>query len=253
MHLRRSRYWALGIVMMAGLQAVACGPVHTTPSAIQPYRLEAIEGSDLVRVILSAEAAARIGIKTSAVREVEVLRKRTVGAEVVSVDAGALLSVQATPSDLTTIDRRQSALVRPIVRSGSGPVGTAVLPATGSTTILRARAAEAPAGAPGAALYYVVDGRTHGLARGQRVLLDLPLLGAVAPRKVVPYSAVLFDLSGATWTYTQVVSLTFVRQRVSVDYVEGDLAILSEGPVAGTEVVIVGATELFGTELKVGK
>jgi hypothetical protein len=251
MHLRGSRYWALGIVMVAGLSAVGCGPL-TPPSAIQPSRLEAIEGSDLKRVVLTSEAAARIGIKTSAVREVEVLRKRTVGGEVVSVDAGALLLVQTSPSDLTRIDRGQGALVRPIVRSGSGTVGTAVLPATGST-ILSARAAEAPAGAPGTALYYVVDGRTHGLARGQRVVLELPLLGAATPRKVVPYSAVLFDLSGATWTYTQVGSLTFVRQRVSIDYIEGDLAILTEGPAAGTEVVIVGATELFGTELKVGK
>lgn len=239
-------------VLIAGLTHVGCEPASTTtPNAIQPYRLEAIEGSDLKRVVLTAEAAARIGIQTSTVREVPVARKSTFGGEVVSLDDGALLLVRATPSDLTKIDRGQEAVVRPIVRSPSGALA-AGLPAMGSTTIT-ARVAKAPADAPNSTtLYYLVDGQGHGLARGQRVFLVLPLTGGTAVRKVAPYSAVLYDLSGSTWMYTRSAALTFVRERVSVDYIEGDQAILSEGPTVGTEVVVVGATQLFGTELKVG-
>lgn len=73
-----------------------------------------------------------------------------------------------------------------------------------------------------------------------------------APRKVVPYAAVLYGTKGETWIYTNPEPLVFVRQSVTVDRIEGDLAILSDGPPSGTSVVVVGATELFGTEFGVG-
>ena len=66
--------------------------------------------------------------------------------------------------------------------------------------------------------------------------------------KVVPYAAVLYDAKGATWVYTTPSPLTFVRHRIHIDYIEGDLAVLSDGPAAGTTVVVVGAAELFGAE-----
>ena len=69
-------------------------------------------------------------------------------------------------------------------------------------------------------------------------------------RKVIPYAAVLYDTDGATWTYTSPESLVFVRNRIEVDYIEGDLAILSEGPPSGSSVVTVGAQELYGAELE---
>jgi hypothetical protein len=72
-------------------------------------------------------------------------------------------------------------------------------------------------------------------------------------RKVVPYAAVIYDLHGETWVYTNPSSLTFVRDRISVDYIEGDLAVLSKGPASGTRVVTVGAPELYGTELGIGE
>jgi hypothetical protein len=73
------------------------------------------------------------------------------------------------------------------------------------------------------------------------------------PRKVVPYAAVFYDLNGATWVYTNLEPLTFVRASISVDYIDGDLAVLSDGPPSGTEVVTVGAPELYGTEFGVGQ
>ena len=71
-------------------------------------------------------------------------------------------------------------------------------------------------------------------------------------RKVVPYSAVLYDSSSNTWVYTNPQPLVYVRQSIKVDYFDRDQAILLEGPNVGTPVVTVGAAELFGTEFEIG-
>jgi len=68
----------------------------------------------------------------------------------------------------------------------------------------------------------------------------------------IPYAAVLYDANGGAWTYTNPEPLVFVRQRLNIDSIQGNLAGLSDGPPAGTTVVIVGATELYGTEVGVG-
>ena len=65
---------------------------------------------------------------------------------------------------------------------------------------------------------------------------------------VIPYAAVLYDPNGETWTYTSPEPLVFVRQDISVDHIEGDLAVLLNGPPPGTVVVTVGAAELWGIE-----
>lgn len=71
-------------------------------------------------------------------------------------------------------------------------------------------------------------------------------------RKVVPYGALMYDKKGATWTFTSPQPLVFVRQAVVVEHIDGDRAILSEGPPAGTVVATVGAAELMGAEHKYG-
>jgi len=73
-----------------------------------------------------------------------------------------------------------------------------------------------------------------------------------ATRKVVPYAAVLYDAHGDTWVYTSPEPLVFVRHHIVVDYISGDRAVLSGGPPSGTNIVIVGAVELFGAEFEVG-
>lgn len=73
-----------------------------------------------------------------------------------------------------------------------------------------------------------------------------------AKRKVVPYSSVLYDTEGKTWVYTNPNPLVFVRHEIKIDFIEGNRAILSEGPLTGTEVVTIGAAELLGTEYHVG-
>ena len=69
-------------------------------------------------------------------------------------------------------------------------------------------------------------------------------------RKVIPYAAVLYDTQGNTWTYLNPEPLVFVRHRIVVDHIDGELAILSEGPPAGSAVVTAGAQELYGSELE---
>ena len=81
---------------------------------------------------------------------------------------------------------------------------------------------------------------------------DMRAARSATIRKGVSYAAVLYDAKGNTWVYTNPDSLTFVRQRIVVDYIEGDMAVLSDGPPAGTRVVIVGAAELFGAEFEIG-
>jgi len=72
-------------------------------------------------------------------------------------------------------------------------------------------------------------------------------------QKIIPYAAVLYGLHGETWTYTNPEPLVFVRQLIVIDHIEGDRVVLSEGPDAGTAVVVIGAAELYGAEVGVKK
>jgi hypothetical protein len=69
---------------------------------------------------------------------------------------------------------------------------------------------------------------------------------------LIPYSALLYDATGATWTYTSPENLVFVREQVEVELIDGDFAQLTTGPEAGSTVVTVGAAELWGAETGVG-
>jgi hypothetical protein len=71
-------------------------------------------------------------------------------------------------------------------------------------------------------------------------------------RKVVPYGAVLYDPEGKTSVYVSPAPNTYVRQPITVDFIQGDRAVLVAGPAAGTAIVTVGAAELYGTETGVG-
>jgi len=68
---------------------------------------------------------------------------------------------------------------------------------------------------------------------------------------IIPYDAVIYGADGKTYTYTAPEPLTYVRQEIDIDHVAGDSVMLSDGPPTGTEVVTVGATEVYGTEFEV--
>jgi hypothetical protein len=69
----------------------------------------------------------------------------------------------------------------------------------------------------------------------------------------VPYAAVIYDTEGNTWIYTNPEPLTFVREQIVVDHIEGDIAFLAESLPSELSVVTVGVAELWGTETGVSK
>jgi hypothetical protein len=78
-----------------------------------------------------------------------------------------------------------------------------------------------------------------------------PVTGRVVDgrrRTVIPYSALMYDVDGATWVYKRLAPLVFARHRVTIATIEGKQAIVSSGPKIGVRVVTVGASELFGSE-----
>jgi hypothetical protein len=85
-----------------------------------------------------------------------------------------------------------------------------------------------------------------------RIGIQTTQVVALGSNLVVPYGAILYDTKGDTWTFTNPAPLTYVRAKIVVESVEGDRAILSQGPPAGTTVVTVGAAELMGAEHKYG-
>ena len=68
---------------------------------------------------------------------------------------------------------------------------------------------------------------------------------------VMPHSAVVYDAEGHTYAYTSPEPRTYVRQKIVIDDVVGDSVMLFDGPPAGTEVVTVGAAEVYGSEFEV--
>jgi hypothetical protein len=74
-----------------------------------------------------------------------------------------------------------------------------------------------------------------------------------ADRRVIPYAAVLYDTAGNTWVYTNPGGLTFVREAVAIETIDGDQAVLASGLESAGRVVTVGVAELFGAETGVSK
>jgi hypothetical protein len=100
---------------------------------------------------------------------------------------------------------------------------------------------------------------TEGLKRvtltaegAKRIGLQTEAVREAGKRRVVPYAAVIYDPEGRTFVYTSPRPLTYVREEIKVDRVEGDRALLLGGPPAGMEVVTVGAAEVYGAELEIG-
>ena len=69
----------------------------------------------------------------------------------------------------------------------------------------------------------------------------------------LPYGALMYDANGKTWVYTNPAPRVFERQEVAVSRVEDGVVTATAGPPAGTQVVTVGAAELFGAEFNTGK
>ena len=140
----RAREWTMAALTVAVIAATGCGGSGHQSSGPSPVRLLHVAGTPFPRVELSADAAARIGVRTA------------------------------------------------VAGTRSGPGGARMV--------------------------------------------------------VVPYAAVLYDPNGAPSVYTSPAPRTYDRRPVRIDRIAGNVAILRQGPAAGTAVVVVGADELFGAE-----
>jgi hypothetical protein len=234
---QRNRCIVLVLILFAGLQLIACSPSDVGHKE-EPAHVEPIEGTDLSRIELTARAAQRLAVETAQVREEQVVRKRTFGGQVVDTGGSALVRVALHESDLSKVDRDQPSVIRPLEEGAPGWMAQVV---------------DAPDPKEATqALYCLVDTDQTAFVPEQRVFVEVSMIPSGATRKIVPYDAVLYDLHGETWVYTSPEPLVYVRAPITVDYIEGELAVLSEGPPAGTEVVTAGASELFGAETGIG-
>lgn len=101
-------------------------------------------------------------------------------------------------------------------------------------------------------LFYEMKNDDRQFRLGQKVEVTLAQKSA-AESLVVPFAAILYDIHGGEWVYEQIAPQKFSRRRVEVRNVVNGYAILARGPQAGAQVVIAGATEIFGTEFGSGK
>jgi hypothetical protein len=233
---RRNLTALLLLLVIVGVGATACG--YSAPAegeGDEPATVEAIEDSDLSKVVLTKDAAKRIGLETAAVAV------STVGSDVVvrgrvaadPAAAGTLLvHVPLPAAELAQVD-----LSRP----------ARVLAVFGSDGVVAPLVGDAPSGST---LTYRLDGASQVVHPGQRVRVQVVLSGG-GEQKTIPYSAVIYGVEGGVWAYTSTGPLTFVRAPITVTSIQDDMAVLSEGPPPGTEVVTVGGEELLGTEFAI--
>jgi hypothetical protein len=248
--------WIMATFVILSLLLSACGSDSSGEEKAQPSKLEPIEGSDLQRVVLTEKAVERLDIQTVPLVEEQVVRKRTVGGEVVAIpetEAGPVWArVSMTKSNLARVDQGQPTLVLALDSDKEEDRGWPAEPDEGSD-LDDPEDIDLPGEDLAEELYYLIDSPDHGLEEGQAVLVELTLSAHETPHKVVPYEAVLYGVQGETWVYSNPEPLVYVREPIVIDFIEGDLAFLSEGPQVGTAVVTVGASELFGTETGVSK
>jgi hypothetical protein len=115
-----------------------------------------------------------------------------------------------------------------------------------------ARPLEAPPGTLANGQYFEPIKADIAMKLGQQVLVRMEKPDGDENAKIIPYSSVIYDVSGNSWLYTNPEPLVFVRQKISIDRILGNVVVLKEGPEAGTKIVSVGAAELMGVEQKVG-
>ncbi len=145
--------------------------------------------------------------------------------------------------DLTSIDDQQPAQIA----------------AFGNTSVSLSRAAQpvqgpslSDANTASTDLFFQMDNQDGQFRVGEKVRATLAQKN-IEENLILPFSAILYDIHGGTWVYTRMSPHTYTRQRVELHHVVDTLAALTRGPAPGTEVVITGAAEIFGTEFGGGK
>lgn len=247
----------VGIAILIGLAAVGCAGSGGEEAAAKesPAVVEAIEGTDLNRVTLTERAAQRLGIQTAALTEEIVARELTVSGvveEAMTAAGSVRVRVPLTAGDMAKVAQGQPARIVTMDDDDEDDddeeMEADVLDADDIGDV-----EEDDDASNASTLYYEVNDANHALTPGQGVRVKLSVAGSGDRRLVVPYSALIYDLNGDTWIYVSPEPLVFMRHPVTVEYVEGDMAVLSDGPPTGTIVATVGVPELYGADTGIGK
>ena len=104
-----------------------------------------------------------------------------------------------------------------------------------------------PAGSYGYDLELTLTDATIPLQPGQRCVVDIPVAGETQSR-VIPQSAVVYDIHGDAWVYVETSDDSYARRRVSIRRVADGFAEVASGVDVGESIVYRGAAELFGVE-----
>jgi hypothetical protein len=266
---------------LAPATAYAADPGKPGAAGKSPeVKLENVPGSTVPRVILSARAAQRLGIETGKVVEEAVARKQMVSGVIISpleklperpaaggfggggfggfgqtavkparavakavppANGGVWVHLTLSPGEWDRLAKNKPARLLPLATRDklakevlAQPTGIEPFEDMKRSTL---------------SLYYLVPGKEHGLTLDSRMRVELQVAGSDEKQKVVPYASVYYDAKGAPWVYVNGTPLTFQRQRIGVERIVGDLAVLSEGPAVGTPIVTVGAAMLYGAEI----
>lgn len=240
---------------------------------------EEIPGSAVKRVILVENAAERLGIEVGEVSEQVIVLNQIVGGDIVpplpdlpeanlegSFSGFGPVTQAATAQNgeapqSAEVPQSNASWVRVTLSQGEWermrkgqPARILPLPTRGD---LRGDVFAIPSGLEPILdmkrsmlrVYYILPEGDHGLEMYERVRVELQLADGDERRIVVPYSAVYYDGQGVPWVYTTPESLVFVRQRIEVERIVGDFAVITDGPPIGTKVVTVGAPLLYGAEV----
>jgi len=185
--------------------------------------------------------------ETAIVQNVHVRAGQTVAAGTPLIDLVRLTTVWVRvpvyAGEANDIDTNAPAEVQVLGEAADAPgIATQPIPAPPSANATTA----------GVDLYYILPNSNSRFRPGERVSVRLPRRESETGL-VVPKAALLHDAYGGTWVYIVREPRVYVRQRVVVADITGDLAVLSQGPAAGAQVVTDGAAELFGVEFGAGK
>ncbi len=234
---------ARNLAQIGAAQAAADGEVARTTALL---RL-AIIARDRADALVKAEAGsvrgrdeASAALETArAAADVARAQRQLLGPGVATMGRQAILWVRVPVfgSDIGTVTRGASAMIRPLADATAGP--SAARPVTAPPS------ANAVAGTTD--LFFALDGRDGRWRVGQRVAVALPMRGTTQGL-TVPTAAIVRDINGGEWVYRKTEPNVFVRQRIAVASVTGGTALLGKGLEVGAEIVTEGAAELFGTE-----
>jgi membrane fusion protein, heavy metal efflux system len=188
---------------------------------------QVVVGATLFEVLDTSQVWIRVPIFVDLLSSIQ---SKTIG-RVVALDGKPIHRTQSTQSTQSMVS----------------PISSPIYPASPIDAPPTADSASSSAD-----LYYEVSNLGLHLRPGQRVGVDLAM-DQELDATLVPAASILYDIHGGTWVYTTKEPHRIVRQRVAVQWFDGEQAILQRGPAEGTMVVADGAAELFGTEFGTGK